>query len=201
MICGFYAITRGQWIDKPDGTRKKVGKIFKSWWFFWMQEKGDKIKIYYMGYDLQRISREAANIGDLTFLGGFEGSIDYRLKERNSENDLINLKIRLQESLGVKVELITKSDGSINIRFYEDEPNFLFPDWVRDMTAGCITCHASIYGTIFFVSFHSLVREEILHNVVYGWVNPIFVIPTIIATWIAYCFSLSYIMTVLWKKF
>lgn len=214
FVLGWYAITRGQVIKFPDGTEKKAGKIFKAWYFFWMKQRSEPIKKYYTGFDLLLLASNVLSANGLSVkaIGNSHVQVEYN----KTEEEIALIQARIKNGFDAETEVVLlenevlivgsfvpmiKEKAGYSIRFYKEYEDYVFPDWVRDMTAGCITCHASIYGSIGFWTFHCLVKAQYLHEYVYGWVPHNFVVPAMIMTWGAFCFSLSYVMTVLWKKF
>lgn len=211
LLCGFYAITRGYKETTPSGEIKYKGKIFKGYYFFWMAEKSEMEKVYYLGDHLAYIVKSIKNYVGLC-------PIQLLNHTKIDKNILVELNAQrfftsdlsffdqiptLRYNLGIDFDVTLLGDGRINVYVYKNEPVYVYPWWVRDMMVGCITCFSSFYGTIifllsnlFFGHFFSYTLYIIIPDG-YGCVYFL----NIFMIWVAYCISLSWLNTVLWKKF
>lgn len=191
LICGWFTITRGQIIENEDGTKEKVGKIFKGWYFFWFREKENKRRIYYSDSYLFSIKENLQKLGAKDLKLNFVNSL-------TAPKSFIRDSVFYAMRLGVKFEFKTDEtdpDNSAIVFVYKEEPDYVFPAWLRDMMAGCITCHGSLYGSIVFWTFYKLSDNGIIDN---AWAEQ--TQPMIILVWLSYMVMLSFVNTALWKK-
>jgi|ERR1700761_8553420 len=201
LIVGFFAITRGTELTQPDGSIKRVGKIFKGWFFFWFKENG-KIKYYYKDDELVKIIAQIRAIRpnstikvyyenmpgpNIVRISGIASSIvdEYFWSEIESR---FNLKVEV-----VKTFVPENMQGSelayMIFKLYKEEPNYVFPWYMRDMLAGCVTCHSSWLGSVCFWV------PAIIG--IYGSLSMLH----LVMLWICYCISQAFIVTALWKKY
>lgn len=200
LLNGWFAITRGWWQSYPDGTRQKKGKILRGWYFYWYQEHLMPKRYYYKGGKLETLARRFAMYTT--------GRYQLRKEEGLYVDDVFFADIAvLQEELGIKFLIISSStqpsmvDKDNKYRHsvapYEEEPNYVFPWWVRYPLAGCITCFSSVYGTIVFALIHLLFGKQLLIDFYWSVQLPIW--SAMLLTWVVYTISLAWLTTVLWK--
>ncbi len=85
-VTGWFFITRGDEEILPDGSGKKVGKIFKGWYFFWTKEKKPKHRIYYRGDELDKLIAELrSNFPSIDFVKDGNGFIMAKAGEKVDE--------------------------------------------------------------------------------------------------------------------
>ncbi len=201
LITGFFAITRGTELMKPNGSVKRVGKIFKGWYFFWMKEREMEYRSYYFDNELIKIIsqiralRPAADIKVL-----FEDSKTAKNLGRGIMTGVFDQYFwaEVEVRFGIKVEVekdfVAPAGGAdyswVVFRLYKKEPNYVFPWYLRDMMACCITCHSSWLGSICFWI------PVILG--IYGFDYCPFLF---FVMWPLYCISQAFVVTALWKKF
>jgi hypothetical protein len=191
VVGGWFFVTRGSIETLPDGTRMQKGKIFRSWYFFWMQEKSPKRKIYYTGAQLRLLARQqlapyfgwgnmVVNDSSLELVGG-----DFRKMIGQVENDL-NIKFLCKGPV---------LDGDAQIySIFREFTVYRFPEWVRHPLAQCATCFSSIYGSLFYWGMIPFLGRDL-----YSWAQmPIL---AMIFFWVCFCFSLSIPLTALAKKY
>lgn len=199
IICGWFAATRGWAEVQPDGSIKKCGKILKWWYFFWYKETG-KISIYYTD---ERLFQLQDNIHKYTKilkenLEVYSESILNRrafyILVKNEHVDKVIEAAKNYDAIGYNSPV---PEGN-KIKFYKEEPKYYFPEWVRHMMAGCITCHATFYGNIIFWMFVFMVKYTSLSQELFDFT----ILPTIyfIGVWMAYWLSLAYTCSVAYKK-
>lgn len=186
FICGWFAITRGSIEIMPDGSQKRVGKIFMGWYFFWYREHSRKLKIYYRGDELRKLLVQMDNSS--TFKLSIESINDDRIEIIGS---LVPKWIdEMIQKFGIIIEdkQILRTGNHI-VSFAKEYPNYVFPTWLRDVMAGCVTCHSSWLGTICFC-------------IPQLWFTyPVTVSGEILMLWVGYCISEAFIVTALWRKY
>lgn len=185
FICGFFSITRGAIELLPDGTKRKNGKIFKAWYFFWFREVG-KNKLFYAGQQLENLllQVQTSNVNKFTVIDKGESDKYIVISGSTTQDTIREMEMRFN------IKLLTKRivDDTI-IYFYKEEPAYFFPWYLRDMMAGCITCHSSWLGTLLFFSLY-----QVMEFSQFSW-------PLLIFAWISYCVSLAFVTTALWRKY
>lgn len=196
FIVGFFAITRGTEEIYPDGSKYRVGKIFKGWFFFWFRERKNKIRKYYRLEELKKLLIQIDNSSQLKLVITKQGNNYIDISGRVPESWKSEIEIRF----GVKMdEKLIEPDGNSTLHFYKEYPNYVYPWWIRDALAGCITCHSSWLGTICFWLPFLLTDKEQVWGTIYGFTDHL--VAGLVVTWIAYCISLAFVTTGLWKKY
>ena len=192
-ICGWFAITRGYLETMPDGKKKARGKILKGWYLYWFQEKRDAKLVYYKDEEFYKMYLQVNNATSTKLIVSVQG------KNHLVVVGVINTmwKYQVEQALGIKI--ITKSEGENTVvHFAKEYIQYRFPEWVRDVMAGCITCHSSWLGSIcFWVPVAISSWWDI--RLTYGFTGEF--IFALLSTWVAYCVSLAFITTALWKKY
>jgi len=194
-ISGFYSVTRGSIKTMPDGTKKKEGQLLRDWYLFWYREARvrsypskqwvvRKKKYQYVGDELTKI---VATWQNTAFKFGIANYLSDRIVVA-SHPDQRTLNM-VANSLNIAV-IMEKGQEGIEVKFYMEETEYVFPWWLRKMMAGCITCHSSWLGSIIFWTGYGIAHNQLAINS-----NLL-----VILTWIAYCFSLAFISPYLYKK-
>lgn len=198
IICGWFAATRGWEVALPNGKLEKKGKIFKAWYFFWFQEKG-KRKVYYEGAALGEMRDRIAALTkkDVALYGSA------RLIIVAAKDPFIFPKISSHFKVGVELPNgMTEADvlngSDVMITVYQEYSDYIYPEWLRDMMAGCITCHPTVYGNIIFWVFALCAKYTKLGEDVYLFLD--MNMWAILFTWIGYWLALAYTCTVAWQK-
>lgn len=195
IITGWFLISRGDIIIQPDGKKKRSGLLFKSWQLFWEQPKGT-ITTQYKGGQLYKLKREliqtAKNEG---YTGTFMFFDDFILTTQDIKPFISALEHQIRD---LKIEILDNgkeksNDKSVGLTLYKKERGYRFPEWLRDVMAGCITCHASIYGTVIFWGVVFVFGTEMFSSFKHQTVG-------IILTWFSYCFSLAFLNTFFYKQ-
>lgn len=201
IISGWFLITRGEIRKMPDGTEIQTGNIFKAWYFFWMKEVGEKRYWYNLESLAEFVflvrpyigSRHIEVFGQEHPIYGFPVVVDADMEDK---------AYLIEREMQVNLTFLINPDipaGRLLMYICKKDPVYRFPEWIRKMMAACITCHASFYGSLIFVGFHALCSKDDLHHF-YAFVPDNLFDVAIVMTWIAYSFSLSYILTYLYKK-
>lgn len=188
---GYFLVTRGKEEVLPDGKIIKTGKILKGLFFFWTKTTGET-KIYYQGEQLDCLIRSIKNDTRSTIEKHGEARI---LVMNTFEQDIP----KLQALYDVCIEM-DKSDGHAPLyaTIYKVYPKYIFPEWVRDMMAECVTCHATVYGNIgFWVFVASCKYTELGDEMgawqkIHGWV--------LIFTWLSFWMCLAWLNTWLYQR-
>lgn len=193
VINGWFIVTRGQWKEEVDGTKTREGALVKGWWFFWFKEREERKRVWYAG------SKLASVVDQINAQAKFKHlKLDLEVGDYlyASNNILIpyNADI-LKEAFDVGVTVLDNmKDGRVRIVLYSDEPNYVFPEWVRTMLAGCITCFSSLYGSAIFWTAYCYFGKDWFGG------DPLSRCMLVLLTWIAYMLGLAYMNTYLYKK-
>jgi hypothetical protein len=187
-VTGWYFITRGDKKILEDGSEKRVGKVFRNWYFYWTKIRGMK-KIY---FDEPHLFELFLKIRDKFMVS--KGV--YEIKQTERKFWITNWENYSEEMRWIEnaFEVKFKHTGGGQFVVYKEYEDFVFPYWVRDPLAQCATCFSSIYGSIFYWLLIALPKQSL-----FNWAS----IPWLAAVcfWIAFCFSLSVINTALAKRF
>lgn len=203
IINGWFMVTRGEWGKYPNGADKKNGMILKGWWFFWFKHRGPDCRMllsdpfYEMALRLQQDSRlsnfriRIPNFrdNDTPHIVADKSLALDRVAQviLKKEYDVIATRLYIGDR-----EQVETMDAYYNL--FDIDKDYVFPEKIRTVMAGCITCHASVYGTAIYATFVWLVGFPWFASVSQRPVSLIF------ATWIAYMLSLAYVNTRLWAK-
>lgn len=188
-VTGWYFITRGEEKILEDGSKKRTGKVFKNWFFFWTKTKDVKRRVWYDEAHLFGLYSEIKGKFVITKNSYDINQIGDRFVITQPQKYYEEMRW-IENAFEVKFYDL----GGNDYRVYKEYDDFVFPYWVRDPLAVCATCFSSIYGSIFYWILIALPKAK-----VFGWAH----IPWLAATcfWIAFCFSLSVINTALAKRF
>lgn len=188
-ISGWFFITRGEEIVLEDGKKRRTGKLFRGWYFFWMKKRSCKKVIFFdddHAFELYMKVRDKFVIGkdkyDLTPVNGF-----FKIDNATRYTDIIRW---IEGAFEVKL----KDDGGGLFRIVMEEDQYVFPHWLRDPLAKCSTCFASIYGSLFYWLLIALVKIDL-----FEWSSNVTLAK--IFFWIVFCLSVAVINTALAKKF
>jgi hypothetical protein len=198
VITGFYSVTRGSIKTMPDGTKRKEGQLLRDWYLFWYQEAREwqdtttglkwrvkKKRFQYVGNELTKIVQAWQNTGAKFGISNYYQ--DRIVVASHPDQRTIDM---YAQSLGLLVVLDRGQEG-IEVKFYMEEIEFMFPWWVRKMLAGCITCHSSWLGSIiFWTGYFCAVQYGVAINS-----NLL-----VILSWVSYCFALAFLSPYLYKK-
>lgn len=198
-ICGFYLSSRGEIEIHPDGQIEKHGNILKAWFFYWTKEHPSKLIYHYQEDALKNVMLKMKNYlpKNLEMSIGEKG--DHGFLSIVINDKFLDYKPIIEKEMGICFEYV-------NIGTYllvypiKKEPHYIYPEWIRKMMAACITCHASLYGSIIFWTFHFFCKKELLHNYFYAITNASLYWPLVFATWMAYTLSFSFLATFMYKK-
>lgn len=189
-VTGWFFITRGKETVLEDGTKKRTGKVFKWWYFFWTQKKFKNKRIYFDEphlFDLYLEIKARFYRNGRCLLSVKENSLT--LEEPSSFIEEIRWVERAHN-----VHIYQRTEGSNIFGIYRIEEVFLFPWWVRDPLASCATCFSSIYGSIYYWLLIALIGNGLFEWSTYPVLASIFF-------WITFCFTLSITNTALAKKY
>lgn len=196
---GIYAATRGEYKTEEDGTICKNGKIFRFWYFYWMQFKGYR-DVYFNDDNVRRLwynMRQMVGHENIQIQSAVTG--DFLAIKGNALHVLATIT-NLQ---GVKFKLENTNTEWVAAYPYKQYKNYKFPWWIRDAMAGCITCFTSVYGTGIYLLIMWRVSRETLCNTLWR-AFPCDTMSDLvingIITWFLYWMALAFVNTVLWKR-
>lgn len=195
FINGWYEATRGWETNLPDGTIRKDGRLLKGWYFFWNKKRDNDKFITLNDVSVYFFMRNA--VGDKDYFGLLSDKKGWYL----TNSPLLQQKLlQLQKEHGVEIYIGDSSSelGKFEFSIHKREPDYVYPEWVRDMLVDCIYCFASLYGSIVFWTIHILALGSDFYAYMYGWSNnkP----AAIFFTWVAFVVSLAYVNGYLHKK-
>lgn len=193
VINGWFAVTRGEWEDEVDGTRKKTGKLLKGWWFFWFKERSTPKYTKYKGEAFMRLMDNIRKQKAFDKFQIMDRDDDYITAKFTIES--LHARVLFKDYFDVVPGTFADMGDRRMVDFSKEEPNYVFPTWLRTMMAGCITCFSSFWGSLIFWSFYLLIGR--------GWfaeLNTDYPLTLLIATWIAYMLALAYVNTRLWTR-
>jgi hypothetical protein len=195
LITSFFCITRGDIEVMPDGSKRRYGKILKGYYFFWFKEK-DKAQIRYADDELAHLVDQIKSqySGSITLLGDIfkEKSITSFEVSKNFLESVPILRYQLQ----VQFKIEEQNNGSLVVSAYSEAPVYSFPEWLRTIMAGCVTCTPTVYGNITYWSAILFFKKSILYSLFGCFEN---MHAAVIIVWLAYWVSLAWLNTVLWN--
>lgn len=187
-INGVFFASRPHEETRPDGKVLKNGKILQWWYYFWHTENGEPEKVYFQREQLACLISEMSGYykGEITPFGEVRFIVN---------RNFLKQKTSLQNILDVCFdhEVHDETNGLILVRVHRSYPRYLFPEWVRDMMAACVTCHATVYGNVAFWLVISLIKED-----AYAWSHS--PVAALIVSWIAFWLCLAYVNTWLFQR-
>lgn len=193
IVNGFFAITRGRWELNPDGTKYWTGKILKGY-HKWLQRhtvehipygNDEWLKIY---FQLKSYFQEK------DILTVFENGMVVKKMDELRTTTFFAFAL----SKGIKVNLKTapgeNREQNIIIAAYKTVNKYTLPELLRDPLGECITCMASVFGTLLWVFWLFLANH----------INSFYPTPVLtvflgigfgfkILLWILFCVILAYI--------
>lgn len=185
-ICGWFGATRGYIEELPDGTKEKKGKALRAWYFFWMKELDTQKMVHFKGKHLEAVA-------------DFLNERKVAVIELNDATIATTGKIPIKEVKIIEEKYSAKliQTGPAEYTMVKLYTQYRFPWWVRDMMAGCITCHPTVYGNIIFFLLVLLTKYSILGQEMFCFLD----LPWygFVGTWFMYWLTLSFTCTVAWK--
>lgn len=196
LITAFFCITRGYTETQPDGTIRRYGKILKGYYFFWFKEKGIK-QTKYVDDELAVLvwRMKEYYTESIVLLGNaLETNAVISFKTQESFVALIPL---LRQKLEVKFKVEEHLNHKVVVSAFTEEPVYIFPDWLRTIMAGCITCTPTVYGNIIYWGAILFFKKSTLYTSLFFCFNNVY--SGIILVWLVYWISLAWLNTVLWN--
>lgn len=184
FINGIFITTRGETVIAPDGSKRdQNAMIFYAVYKFLMKEATPEY-VEYRGDQLQQLYRRLTRAQpSLMAVGRPKPSVEVSSLLFETEADMLLWEPYVRDYLEGK-EIKAKFFPT-QIMFYQHYTRYVFPAIVRKPTLGCIRCMPSFWGTIFF-------WPVMLKLLGFTW--------WLVPGWILFCFSLSYLCTLLYKK-
>jgi hypothetical protein len=195
-ITAFFCVTRGEEEVQPDGSVRRYGKILKGYYFFWFKRKGVR-EIQYAGDELAALMESIREHfdGEIRLIGDVFKKETIRSFQTNES--FVHAIPFLRKKLDVEFRSENAKDSTLEMAVFIEEPVYVFPEWLRTVMAGCITCTPTIYGNIIYWTAVAAFKNSILYNSLFGIFNNATV--GVIMVWIAYWISLAWLNTVLWN--
>ena len=188
FIVGFYLITRGEWITKPDGSKEWVGKIF-SFWSKFLQQHTIK-RLYYSGDEwVKKMSELMHFFDDNDIIEVFDNGV---VIQKMTKKRLGLLRYFCEQR---NILFTYKEYGSgILINVYKEEKQFKIPFWISAPLGECITCVSSVWGSVMFVFWWVISKYT---DVEYYNILSSMPIPLFIFFWASFCISLAFMNEIL----
>jgi hypothetical protein len=190
IINGIYITTRGEEETLPDGSKGSTNDmIFYPFYQLVTKTKGERF-IFYKNEELHTLTRrilkklplpqpDLITEDALHYLNG--RSVDaLKLWSENAKEFLEGEEIKMSMAL---INEAIEPYG--RIQFYKQYPIYVLPKMLRKPLIECIKCMSSIWGSLIF-------WPVVLKAFPFDWI--------MIPCWIAYCFTLSYANTFLYKR-
>jgi len=156
MIVGWYTITRGTEYKLPDGSTKRIGKIFMGWHFFFDKVVGQKRIMYKEGALWAKIDEIWNNAAWRPQWNTLEKLSANRFQVPEYTRDFWSQNLeKFEKTFQCKVLI----EGDY-VYLYQEMPIYRFPEWVRAPMESCINCMASVYGSAFYWFFVFLAGSE-----------------------------------------
>ena len=195
LINGFYAITRGDWYLKADGTKFWDGMIFSFWSKFLQQHT-----IEYEYYHTDQLLKQYDIIKDF-FKNPNSEIVDFfadGIAVRKMDTKKAALFFSYCFGKGVLTSLAKheKNEDQMLLYIFKEVKKYKIPYWVQAPLGQCITCMASVFGTLSWIFWYQIVVQV---QKVYQ-TNPAFMLiemPILskVFLWITFCISLAYLNT------
>jgi len=193
IINGFFSITRGRWELNPDGTKYWTGKIFKGY-HKWLQRHTVEHIPYGNDEWLKIYFQLKSYFQDKDILTVFENGMVVKKMDELRTTTFFAFAL----AKGIKVNLKTapgeNKEANLIIAAYKPVNKYKLPEWIRDPLGDCITCMASVFGTLLWV-FWLLLATHI--NAVYPTKTLILFLSIGVGykmvLWVFFCFSLAYV--------
>jgi hypothetical protein len=173
IILGAFSITRGKTVTLPDGKKKDVGKLFYPIlkWF-------TRTRVVVIPYDGVELIKKVDEL-NAKYRWNLAENMHFLSK------DIID-KLRIYENIDAVVlggnklylELITTED--------------VLSDYIKDPIICCVTCMASVWGTLIYWCSVFIYMEL-------NGVKPVGIL-LLLLVWLAYMLTLAFVTTYLWTK-
>lgn len=185
VIVAWFVVTRGELTEMVDGTFEKEGSILKEWEIFWYKKKDLPKETKYTGNHLFKVMKE---VRSAAIQLGWSGNFDVQHDHLIVTND-IKTKIKFIEYLTeAKIRTEAESENLVRLFIYKIEDDYIFPERIRVPVAGCVTCYASIYGSIIFWGTQLIFKPFHYEGL------------KLVLVWIAFTFSLAVLNTFIYKQ-
>jgi hypothetical protein len=192
FINGWFAITRGRWEVKADGSKVWVGKIFNFWHKF-LQQHTMEVE-YYIGDEfMKQFCKIRDYFKDDEVVKFFNTAVVVKTMNEKKVAFLFSYAALkgVQLSVGDYKE---SNNNEMIISIYKEVPKYKYPYWITDPLGLCITCLSSVYGTLIWIFWVMLAKD----------INALYCTKTIAmfialsfwykaALWVIFCMSLAYL--------
>lgn len=175
---GFFTITRGKVVNRPDGKEITESQIFGWWEIYWMQTTGT-VKIFYSGDQLEMKLKILEQLKP-----AYMGIVSFSTKDRRSicfENSPTDAEIRDIE-FSLDCHVFKGSEGVLFL--YDEVPVYKFNEFTRKIT-NCYVCYSSVGGTLTYwtlLFYFPSIFDAAFHPETAKFLF-----------WIIYCISLAFV--------
>ena len=185
-INGWYNITRGRWEIAPDGSKKWVGKIFNFWGKF-LQQHTEEIQYYTNEEFLKEFAKIKEFFKEDDILQVVSNGVI--VKPMNAKKAAFFFTYA--QRLGLNVSIADQEKGDENaagtaITIFKVIFDYKIPYLLRYPLGECLSCMASIYGTICWLFFYMILSQN--ESILIG-----FSLISKIGLWMIFILSLSYL--------
>jgi hypothetical protein len=188
FINGFYNITRGEWVKQPNSKEVYEGMIFKFWSRFLQEHK--VVVEYYKGAEFHRQFVQIQHLIPTQLLLRIEDNkiVTIRLSD-------VHLEILMANISGGDNRLasIERRKEECYIFLYKRVKKYTLPELIRMPLGGCVTCMASVYGTICWLFWYKMA--------VYTGLDVLTGLPPVakVGLWVYFCISLAWVNEIIFN--
>lgn len=199
FINGWFAITRGRWEFKADGTKYWTGKIFNKF-HYWLQRHEVKWENY-TGNEWMKIFSKFKPFFNDSQIIGFD--TNYVLVKKMTERQASLLYIyALDKGLNIRIEEPKENNPEKNmiITAFKEIHIYKMPELLRDPLGMCITCMSSVYGTLAWIFWLLLAKHiNTIHpsTSVTVFLEMSWIFKT--GLWVLFCIALAYVSTLVFN--
>lgn len=198
-IKGFYDITRGRWVTNEKDEKVWTGKLFNFWHKYWQQHT-EKI-IFYKNEMFRHKWKKIKEFLPDSDIFEFNGnSIEIYLTKNEYKEFQIFAK---EKGVNITVRELEHSDfrnpvypANTLISIFDTVKIYKFSEYLRDPLGLCITCFASVYGSLMWVAFYNILQvfwvKTSSHTLALFFEVPMYIK---VAYWVIFCLSLAATLT------
>ncbi len=194
FINGFYNITRGRWIYKPDSNKEWVGKIF-SFWSKLLQHHKVNILFYKGGEFYKQVTKLKEFFSDTDIIEILDNAIIVNKMEAKTL-ELFKVFAASNDILFTSREY---GNGRL-ISVYKEEIEYTIPNYVRAPLGECLACMSSFYGTLCWIIWYQItvqVSDINITDVSATLLGLSFSAKVVM--WVFFCISISYLNEVIFN--
>lgn len=187
IINGWFSITKGMWITKPDGGKVWEGQVFGFWQKF-LQQHVERKEYYYKDELLLKFVLVKELISGYGFIKITSSAIF--VTEMTIADKALFRGVCL--SHGFDAEF--KDESGVLINLYRTVPVYKIPMFFQKPLGMCITCLSSTAGSVLFWFWYFLAgRIYSIYHIQELFIFLNLPLSQIICLWVLFCISLAYL--------